>query len=117
MLYTFNIDGEKFDFNCDSVDTRDGFAHIVDLYQNNNDLSNARENYLNRTWECYIYQTAMIEAVKKAISERRDYLKDCYKYDHGISRVSYKIMEDIYNRDQKLITLEKLKDAVKEYRG
>lgn len=116
MLYTFNIDGRKFDFACDSVRTRNGFAHVVSLFMNNDDLSHAREHYLNRTWECYRYQTAMLEAVKKAIAERQDYLKDCYKYDHGVSRVSSKTIEEVYNRDQQLITLENLKVAVKEYR-
>lgn len=116
MLYTFNVDGHKFDFACDSVSTRNGFAHVVSLFMNNDDLSHAREHYLNRTWECYRYQTAMLEAVKKAISERRDRLKDYYKWEHKISRVSSEIMEDVYNHDELLITLENLKTAVKEYR-
>lgn len=116
MLYTFLIDGSKFDFACDSVGTRSGFAHVVTLYKDNHEISRARVNYLNRTWEVYRYQSAMRSAVYNIISGRRDFLKYRYKKDHGISRVSQKIMEDICERDPDLILLSKLLDSVKEHR-
>lgn len=116
MPYTFTLDGSKFDFSCDSIGTRSGFAHIVTLYKDNNEISCGRANYINRTWESYRYQTAMINTVDSAISYRRDRLKYWYKYDHKIPKVSRKIMEEIYEQDPFLLLLSKLRKHVMEYR-
>ena len=47
--------------------TRNGFKHESRLFHYGNEVENARVCYLNRTWECYTYQTSMREVVEKYI--------------------------------------------------
>jgi hypothetical protein len=61
-------DGRKFSFTCFGQDTSYGFRHVCfrgDEYfpQGENPISKAC--YYNRTWECFQYETVLIEAIEK----------------------------------------------------
>lgn len=67
----------KFSFNCSEYEaratwrnTRNGFAHdIVVRDANYNDVCTATMHYLNRTWECYEYESVLHEAIDKLTEE------------------------------------------------
>lgn len=62
-IYKFNIDNKNIEFVCDDGNTYNGFYHKVTMFINGCEVSNARVNYINRTWESYAYQTCMKKAV------------------------------------------------------
>ena len=80
------VNGKEYEFVNETVGTRNGFAHNTTLFVNGCRKGNARCNYLNRTWECYRYQTVMMncvyglkdrefERIKKEFMESKCYLK------------------------------------------
>lgn len=46
-----------------------GFSHTSKLYIDGLPINSAVVGYINRTWECYSYQTSAIRAVENAISD------------------------------------------------
>ena len=40
--------------------TRSGFKHTSHLFINNHEVGKVKENYYNRTWESYTYESVMI---------------------------------------------------------
>ena len=55
----------------------------------------AKCTYYNRTWECYRYQTVISCAINDMKKTRVEALKDSYKRDQGIKRLT----AARYNRD------------------
>lgn len=53
-------------FVCESENTRHGFKHVVEFIDNGHEYK-ATCYYINRTWEKYRYQSAMIKAVNEAL--------------------------------------------------
>ena len=61
-------DGRKLSFSCWTTDTRQGFCHTVYCYERD---ETSKVSYINRTWECYTYQTALRRAFDKLPKEQR----------------------------------------------
>ena len=62
---------DGFTVFCDTIDTRNGFAHVGTLFDSNGmEITKTRINYINRTWERYAYETILKE-LKKFLRERR----------------------------------------------
>lgn len=60
MIYNKEINGVKFTFVCEFWNTRNSWGHEVTLYQNDTfKVGRAKIRYYNRTWECYLYQSAI----------------------------------------------------------
>lgn len=60
MIYSKEINGVKFTFVCESLETRNSWVHEVTLYKNDTFLvGRAKIRYYNRTWESYQYQSAI----------------------------------------------------------
>jgi len=56
------------EFKNEYKSSRSGFSHTSRLYhESGNLLSEAKCNYINRTWEVYPFQSSMRQAVAKAI--------------------------------------------------
>lgn len=93
------IDGHEFAFFCYAWDTRDGFAHGVELYdwENVKKLSEARRYYLNRTWECYRFQSAMEDAVNKAREQEFDRVAENVKRENGWKLLTKSRREELLN--------------------
>lgn len=80
-----NIDGIAFRFDVDSRSSGGGFAHIAELYMGDGErmIGRCRKQYLNRTWESYRFQTAMLGAVKDAIASARSVVIEQEKARNG----------------------------------
>lgn len=73
------------DFKNEYKSSRSGFSHTSRLYhESGNLLSEAKCNYINRTWEVYPFQSSMKQAVAKAIENE---IKS-QKYLMGIKRLT-----------------------------
>ena len=63
--FEFTVNGEKIYFFCSTTDTKNGFCHHVYTVGGGKDYEHSRVSYLNRTWESFQYETALLHAVEK----------------------------------------------------
>ena len=62
--FTHEINGESYTIDCWTTDTRRGFCHHASIYLNGVGYD-ARVSYINRTYECFKYQTAIDQLIEK----------------------------------------------------
>lgn len=68
MIYNKVIDGVKFTLVCETWNTRTSWGHEVILYRNETfEVDRAKIRYYNRTWECYLYQSAILKVILDVI--------------------------------------------------
>ena len=90
-IKTFTIGKNVYTFICSSRSTRSGFAHDCELIKNTScHLGKATCHYLNRTWERYTYQSAMIETVRNKIADYELAARDEFKREYHLSRITAK---------------------------
>lgn len=69
-----------------------GFVHVctLSLFEAGTWIKDvtAKCTYYNRTWECYRYQTVISCAMEHLKKARVEELKDSYKRDHDIKRLT-----------------------------
>lgn len=63
--FGFTVNGEKIDFYCNTTYTKNGFCHHVYTVGCGKEDEHSRLSYLNRTWESFEYETALLHAVDK----------------------------------------------------
>lgn len=106
------IDGHEFAFFCYSWDTRDGFAHGVELYdwEKVEKLSEEKRYYLNRTWESYRFQSAIEDAVNRAVAHELGRMEGRYMAERGWKRMTKARREEVKNcgASERYIVLKKL---------
>lgn len=72
----------EVEFVNQSRNTRHGFAHDTTMFVDGCEIESATCHYLNRTWECYQYQSVMCSAVRKMIDyierQNENKLKEIY---------------------------------------
>lgn len=63
--FDFVVNGEKIYFYCSTTYTKNGFCHHVYTVGGGKENEHSRLSYLNRTWESFEYETALLHAVDK----------------------------------------------------
>lgn len=63
--FVFTVNGEEVRFYCETTRTRNGFCHHVFANGGGKYYEHSRVSYLNRTWESFQYETALLHAVDK----------------------------------------------------
>ena len=63
--FEFTVNGEKIFFYCSTTRTKNGFCHHVYTVGGGKENEHSRVLYLNRTWESFEYETALLHAVDK----------------------------------------------------
>ena len=63
--FDFVVNGEHVYFTCDTTNTKNGFCHHVFASGGGKYYEHSRLSYLNRTWESFVYETALFHAVDK----------------------------------------------------
>jgi len=63
--FGFTVNGEKIYFYCNTTYTKNGFCHHVYTVGCGKENEHSRLSYLNRTWESFEYETALLHAVDK----------------------------------------------------
>ncbi len=71
------------EFENRSYGNRSGFVHETKLFVNNELFCKSKTQYINRTWERYLYQTSMQKTIEKALklsksAELTEYLTKKY---------------------------------------
>ena len=111
---------KKYMFVNECVGTRNGFKHISKLFYNDYKIIENTAHYINRTWECYTFQTSMCGAVYTLIENRKETLKRDYKEKNNIKRLTEKTkkeLEKIYDSDEKIKTYKLMYKELKNYYG
>lgn len=114
----FTVNGKEYEFVNSSRNTRNGFAHDTTLFINGVEKTENTCHYLNRTWECYTYQTVMMGAIRNLIDDRRIRLEKKYKEDNGFSKLTEKrrsVLEDIFTADSILNEYEEAIKILQKY--
>lgn len=103
--YGFKIkDFKPLQFICEYYETSSSWGHKGRILYNNHDIGlTAKRRYYNRTWECYRYQSLLLDMIELAMS----YLKD--------NEIDYKYVLAV--KGQQLKDLKRLskKDFIKKY--
>lgn len=92
------------EFKNEYKNTRNGFCHISELYNDGKLISVAKRSYLNRTWESYTYQSVMKDAVHNAIEEEILAQKSL----RGIKRLTKTLREDIVSNSELIKQLKEI---------
>ena len=82
------VNGNEYQFINDSRNTRSGFAHDTTLFKNGREYSRATANYINRTWECYRYQTVMKRCISDIIDSGEEDFITAHKRSNNIKRLT-----------------------------
>lgn len=117
--YRITINNHPFRFDCRSWGTRSGFAHGAELIDTGSwlRLAEAKRFYLNRTWECYTFQSAMLDAIENAMDSQRDDITRKLKRENGWEKITAKRREALDKalaEDEYMETLKALYDEVKK---
>ena len=109
---TENLKGlENYCIVNESKDTRNGFKHVSTLFHYTSEVATESCYYLNRTWECYRYQTSMRAVISKRIEEIKDNTIYYYKQDNNIKRLTKKhkeAVERLLNEDNRIAELKEI---------
>ena len=90
-----NMDGREFAFICDWRGTRNGFAHDATMMENWRTVAKATRHYINRTWECWSYQSAILDAIKEAMDEEAKWIERKVKRENGWEKLTAKRREAV----------------------
>lgn len=104
------VNGKEFEFVNTSRNTRSGFAHDTTLLINGYEEINHTCHYLNRTWECYRFQTVMLGAIRDLIDCRELYLTKNFKTEKGYTKLTA-------NRKEELKPFLENDSLLKEYKA
>lgn len=104
------INEKEFEFVNESRNTRSGFAHDSVLFINGYEEAKHTCHYLNRTWECYRYQTVMVALVSDLIHYRTEYLTRKFKEEKGYEKLTA-------NRKEELKPFLENDSLLKEYKA
>lgn len=105
---------KDYQFVNECGSTRNGFYHRSTLFQNGREVTSAKVNYLNRTWECYTYQTSMKRAISNYIEEKQQYFINRCKEEKGIKRLVKAEREIILKHFEQLKEIKELRAVYKE---
>jgi hypothetical protein len=81
-------------------------------------IGKATAHYLNRTWECYRYQTVMMGCISDIINDKYNEFIAEFKRENGISRLTKAKREEaekeFFNRED-IKELEQVKAELRGY--
>lgn len=93
--------GNEYIIINEFINTRNGFAHKSTLTKNGYEIESHRVNYINRTWECYTYQTSMRGLINKIMEKEQNYYITGQKKKNNIKRLTKAKKEELIKEWQK----------------
>lgn len=111
-----NIRGTEYTFVNRTWSNSNGWGHETTLLKNNYEMNSRRVRYYNRTWESYKYQTCMLGCVDELIEQKENKLKDEFKEEKQITRLTKKFetqFENYKNDNEELQILRELYNSLR----
>ena len=87
----------KIEFKNSARNTRGGFAHDTQMFIDGILEMKNSAHYINRTWESYIFQSVMRQAIHLRIEQERNKLVREYKEANNKQRISKDVKESLTN--------------------
>lgn len=116
-LKKITMNGHDYTFVCSSRSTRSGFAHDVELFIDDMRAEENSAHYLNRTWEFYTYQTAMLGAIDKAINKHAEAIERRFRNVNSITRMTAKKREELNAEIDSDAFIKEMRELAKEVRN
>lgn len=119
-FHNFNVGTRLCTFICGSANTRHGFKHVCVLFEDNKQTAECTRHYLNRTWESFRYQSAMLGAIDCALDLERARCKNILKLENGWDRMTEKrntALQERLQASDTWVALNDLRKAVNDFRG
>jgi hypothetical protein len=104
----------KYEFINEYKNTRNGFAHKTVLLRNGYEVADNTNHYLNRTWECYRYQSVMQGCISGLINEKLNRYIELAKQRYNIKRLSKMKKEELLVSFEELSEIKELRTVYKE---
>lgn len=107
------IDGKRYRFYLSAWKTRSGFAHGAEMFdcESYTIVAEYKCYYLNRTWECWTYQTAILGAVSKAMDYLKSDVADNLRAENGWKVITKKrsaVLDEALDNNDEMVRLRKL---------
>lgn len=84
MIYNKEINGVQFTLVCESWTDRTSWGHKVTLYRNESVIIGTyKVRYYNRTWEAYLYQSAIKGVINNVLEAFTLELRNAFKTLHN----------------------------------
>lgn len=120
LVRSITMDGKTFTFVCESWSTRHGFAHGCEMFGKGGyyKIAEGKCYYLNRTWECWTYQSAILCAVRNAIDYIAGRVRDDLMERNNWKKITAKRKDELdkaLENDAEYATLKKVYDNLKGY--
>lgn len=109
------VNDNEYTFVNKTWENSNSWGHETYLLKNNNEIWYNKVRYYNRTWEIYRYQTCMRGCVYDLISKRENELKESFKSEKDITRLTKKYEEEFkkyLENDLELKELTELKASL-----
>ena len=110
-LKKITVDGNEYEFVNSSRSTRSGFAHDTKLFKNNVLIAENTAHYINRTWECYRYQTVMRGCISDFIMKMNECLISAYKKENNIKRLTAEKRAELNKQFEDLVGIKELREV------
>lgn len=88
------VNGNNYEFINNSWETYRSWGHESWLMRNGYEIGHNRVTYINRTWENYKFQSCMLGILWQLLEDRKAELKEEFKENKGISRLTKKYEEE-----------------------
>lgn len=109
------INDNEYTFVNRTWETSNSWGHETTLFKRHYEIAHNKVRYYNRTWESYRYKTCMSGCVYELISKRENKLKEYFKNEKNITRLTKKYEEEFkkyLENDKELTELIELKDSL-----
>ncbi len=90
---TVKVNDKDFTFICAYRSNRSGFVHECELHIGAQ-VFDSKCQYYNRTWECYTYQSVMINALYNYSDYVKSHLKERFLSEKGYKRMTPALKEE-----------------------
>lgn len=65
QTFSASVNGREYSFYCHTTSTRNGFCHTIETLADGSWLRDTKISYINRTWERFVYETALKRAIEE----------------------------------------------------
>ena len=99
------VNNNEYEFINEGWETSRSWGHESWLLKNGYEIGHNRVTYINRTWENYRFQTCMLGVLWQLINDRETELKEQFKENKNISRLTKKYDDEFkkYLDDDELL--------------
>lgn len=110
QVFRAEVNGNNYTFTCYTQDTSYGFRHICcEGFSNTTECRYVRDDivakatYYNRTWECFLYETVLKQAIEKQPKADREGLtniliKKTAQDEHEKCEKELEAFTNLYNK-------------------